>query len=136
MIGSKPPTQPYKFILPISAVMVLFCLYGAGSDFLWLENNAQNINLVYAVLLAAIIFLGVSGWILTHSSPSSSAAARVFDRLSWVLTFAALFAQFTFPVGSEYYRLVSMVVFLMIAGRGLVIFANYWRRYQEDRQGQ
>ena len=134
MIGSKPPTQPYKIILPVSAVMVLICLYGAGNDFLWLETNAKDLSLVYVALLGVIVFWGIAGWILTHTSPSTSPQALVLDRMAWVLTFAALFAQFSFPVGSEYSHLVSLVVYLMIAGRGLVIFANFWRRYQEDRQ--
>ncbi len=115
MLGSKPPTQPYKIILPAAAILTLFCLYGAGNDFFWLEGHANVMNLVYLVLLPVIVFWGISGW---------------------VLTFAALFAQFSFPAGSQYAHLISLVVYLMIAARGVVIFVNYWRRYQEDRQGR
>src|SRR5512146_612380 len=118
MIGSKPPTQPYKIILPAAAILTLFCLYGAGNDFFWLESHANDaMSLVYLVLLPVIIFWGISGWVLAHQDPKVSQIARVLDRLAWVLTFAVLFAQFSFPVGSQYARLVSMVVYLMIAAR-------------------
>ncbi len=136
MLGSKPPTQPYKIILPAAAILTLFCLYGAGNDFFWLEGHANVMNLVYLVLLPVIVFWGISGWVLTHQDPSVNQLARVLDRLAWVLTFAALFAQFSFPAGSQYAHLISLVVYLMIAARGVVIFVNYWRRYQEDRQGR
>jgi len=136
MIGSKPPTQPYKIILPAAAILTLFCIYGAGNDFFWLEAHAAAaMSLVYLVLLPVIVFWGISGWVLTHQDPGANQLARVLDRLAWILTFAVLFAQFSFPVGTQSAHLVSLVVYLMIAARGAVIFVNYWRKFQEDRQG-
>jgi hypothetical protein len=132
MIGSKPPTQPYKIVLPLAALLAAGCLYGAWNDFFWLESHTAAMGRVYLVLLAVIVFWGISFWALIHLGPYHHPFARLMDWAAWGITFAAFAVQFFLPAGGEWARLAGLVVFLMIAARSGVVFAHYWRRYQDD----